>query len=605
MAQKSVKVDFSRVEGIPLFKKFAMFDSGLVPLSRYERDAHLFQRCKIPSLRIDLFIGDRSMELGNMADGTAENVEYHWNASDRLVEELQKNGVSPYYSWCYVPLPVQPEGGSFRSVPTNWEKYKEIMREFARHYREQGSPLGYQEIYNEPINPGAFFDGWVDEFNTLYKYGVQGIKEGDPEALVGGSAEAFVLPAEECRENVGRFLSYVEQNDLPLDFFSFHSYGNKNKIYLTRLGLVREALSKNSRFKNAGIHINEFNTVPPPWPYKKTVLEQPALVPQILTAIQDLLEETDVELVHWAQFLESGVDALGLVDRLGRLLPGFFAFELYSRMPARRVAVDTPEEIGCMASCDENRFSALVWNRSDEAVPYTEALKGIPEKFESADVCIVDADFLELLQRDPQLRPKVRMRLPVVNGEVDFEGFTLGVYDVVYIECNARHNPKVFNKGFSVKRAMHWYPDRYRKTFAEYDVGSGSVYLGANGYTGEGTILSLEFETDEELSELLLERSFSRGKAELCIRVDYRMEDRYSKAVQFGGEPFVFERGTGRLADQVEPLPEKIPLKEKAPAGWSGKGLISFFTRDASGDYMESIRIASDAIKDAFDGMMD
>ncbi len=118
MAQKSVKVDFSRAEGIPLFKKFAMFDSGLVPLSRYERDAHLFQRCKIPSLRIDLFIGDRSMELGNMADGTAENVEYHWNASDRLVEELQKNGVSPYYSWCYVPLPVQPEGGSFCSVST-------------------------------------------------------------------------------------------------------------------------------------------------------------------------------------------------------------------------------------------------------------------------------------------------------------------------------------------------------------------------------------------------------------------------------------------------------------------------------------------------------
>ena len=167
MAQKSVKVDFSRVEGIPLFKKFAMFDSGLVPLSRYERDAHLFQRCKVPSLRIDLFIGDRSMVLGNMADGSAENVEYHWNASDRLVEDLQKNGVSPYYSWCYVPLPVQPEGGNFRSIPTDWGKYKEIMREFARHYREQGSPLGYQEIYNEPINPGAFFDGWVDEFNTL------------------------------------------------------------------------------------------------------------------------------------------------------------------------------------------------------------------------------------------------------------------------------------------------------------------------------------------------------------------------------------------------------------------------------------------------------
>ena len=83
------------------------------------------------------------------------------------------------------------------------------------------------------------------------------------------------------------------------------------------------------------------------------------------------------------------------------------------------------------------------------------------------------------------------------------------------------------------------------------------------------------------------------------------MEDGYGKAVQFGGAPFAFERGTGRLADQMEPLSEKLPLKEKAPAGWNGKGLISFFARNASGNYMETIRIASDAVKDAFDGMMD
>ena len=30
------------------------------------------------------------------------------------------------------------------------------MKAFAEHYREQGSTLGYQEIYNEPINPVPF-----------------------------------------------------------------------------------------------------------------------------------------------------------------------------------------------------------------------------------------------------------------------------------------------------------------------------------------------------------------------------------------------------------------------------------------------------------------
>lgn len=99
--------------------------------------------------------------------------------------------------------------------------------------------------------------------------------------------------------------------------------------------------------------------------------------------------------------------------------------------------------------------------------------------------------------------------------------------------------------------------------------------------------------------------SAQRRKLLLRFHWDYRTEDGYSKAVQFGGESFAFERGTGRLADRMEPLSEKLPLKEKAPAGWSGKGLISFFARNASGNYMETIRIASDAVKDVFDGMMD
>ena len=159
MGREKVSINLSSKAGIPLFKKFAMFDSGLVPLERTCKDAALFQRCRISSLRMDLFIGERSMELGDMAEKTEGGIRYHWDKSDKLVKVLKDNRVTPYYSWCYVPLPVQPEGGSFRSIPTDWEKYREIMKNFAAHYRELDSPLGYQEIYNEPINPGAFFDG--------------------------------------------------------------------------------------------------------------------------------------------------------------------------------------------------------------------------------------------------------------------------------------------------------------------------------------------------------------------------------------------------------------------------------------------------------------
>ena len=57
MGKGNVWVDLAGEGGVPLFKKFAMFDSGFVPAERTCRDAALFRRCRISSLRMDLFIG--------------------------------------------------------------------------------------------------------------------------------------------------------------------------------------------------------------------------------------------------------------------------------------------------------------------------------------------------------------------------------------------------------------------------------------------------------------------------------------------------------------------------------------------------------------------
>ena len=98
MGSGKVTVNLSERKGIPLFKKFAMFDSGFVPLERTDRDASLFKRCHTSSLRMDLFIGERSMELGDMAEEIEGEIQYHWDKSDKLVNILKENGVSQYYS---------------------------------------------------------------------------------------------------------------------------------------------------------------------------------------------------------------------------------------------------------------------------------------------------------------------------------------------------------------------------------------------------------------------------------------------------------------------------------------------------------------------------
>lgn len=627
MGKGKVWVNLAIEGGVPLFKKFAMFDSGLVPVERTCRDAALFRRCRIPSLRMDLFIGEPAADLGDIAEETPEGLRYNWEKSDRLVKALRDNGVSPYYSWCYVPRPVQPEGGNFRSIPADWEKYREIMRNFSGHYRQMGCPLGYQEIYNESVNPGAFFDGGPEDYHLLYEYGALGIREGDPDALVGGPAEAFVLPPYECRVNASRFLDYIQKKELPLDFFSFHTYGFREKIYLDRLRLMRGVLAGREYFNHAGIHVNEMNTVPPPWPYRKTILEQQALLPQIFTMMEDFLEETDVELVHWAQMLDSGVDALGLTDHLGRLRPGYFAFELYARMPAGRAACCCDDRLGCMASVDEQRFAAVVWNKSEEVMELTEDICGIPAVFDQADVCIVDARFLDGLTQDPGLRLQKNMCLPVRGGKASLAGIQLGISDVLYVEGNTAGPGKmVINPGLRIRQTLHYYPDRWKRCYAEYDSDSGRVYLGANGCGGRLTIVSLKIQGAG--GKLTVKRTRLSGEANLAVRMDYYTSE-YVKAVQFGGGVQEkhsmeakhsaeaeysgdagyfnanFSRGTKRPADYLaEEVEGILDLGRYAPADWKGEGLLSFLAADATDNYRETVQLAA-PVSRAFSSLLD
>ena len=90
MGKGNVWVDLAGEGGVPLFKKFAMFDYGFVPAERTCRDAALFRRCRISSLRMDLFIGEPAAEFGSMVEETPEGLHYNWEKADRLVKVLKK-----------------------------------------------------------------------------------------------------------------------------------------------------------------------------------------------------------------------------------------------------------------------------------------------------------------------------------------------------------------------------------------------------------------------------------------------------------------------------------------------------------------------------------
>jgi len=177
------------------------------------------------SLRIDLSIGKTSGWSREIVTGTLDKLQYNFSEIDELSMLLNDRNILPYWSFCYTPIPLQING-NWKSGPSDLNKWKEVHTEFSRHFKERGIRIGYYEIYNEPDLGDVFFTGRWEDYLQMYKYGVQGIKEGDPDAVVGGPAIAYIEWLQPKKLN--QFLDFVTSESLPLDFFSLSRQQDHN-----------------------------------------------------------------------------------------------------------------------------------------------------------------------------------------------------------------------------------------------------------------------------------------------------------------------------------------------------------------------------------------
>ena len=122
----------------------------MVALNQYERDAHLLDGLRTDSLRIDIFMGNEGQPFAHVVDGTAEDMTYHFEELDSLVGLLEEHGVRPYWSWCYIPFPLQQDG-DWRKGPVSLEGSGSLCSVNLRPIIESRDfVLPIMRSYNEP-----------------------------------------------------------------------------------------------------------------------------------------------------------------------------------------------------------------------------------------------------------------------------------------------------------------------------------------------------------------------------------------------------------------------------------------------------------------------
>ena len=114
---------------------------------------------------------------------------YRWEELDHLVAEAQQHGLKMLFSVARAPGFSRPEPVEEDGPPTDFTIFHDFMHALSLRY--QGRVAAY-ELWNEPNLKREWrgFDLSAAKFVELVKAGAQGVREGDPNAVIISGAPA-------------------------------------------------------------------------------------------------------------------------------------------------------------------------------------------------------------------------------------------------------------------------------------------------------------------------------------------------------------------------------------------------------------------------------
>jgi hypothetical protein len=188
---------------------------------------------------------------------------YDFSRTDRYIRKILDTGAQIVYRLGTSIEHWEPK--YYTHPPADFDKWARICVNIIRHYTEGWADglrdaVDYWEIWNEPdLANDNMWGGTFEQYLELYCTASKAIKSACPRAKVGGYAAAYPV-GDNAR--VDQFLDYVRKHNLPLDFFSWHTYAQHPEHYVELARTVRAALDERG-FTEVESHLNEWNYIAP------------------------------------------------------------------------------------------------------------------------------------------------------------------------------------------------------------------------------------------------------------------------------------------------------------------------------------------------------
>jgi hypothetical protein len=232
---------------------------------------------------------DHLYDFYNVVDQQGNQLIFDWTRLDKVVKQILGMGALPFLSLSYMP-PAIAQNNDIVAAPAIWENWSEVVENTIEHFSGR-SNLNLNnviyEVWNEPDLFGNWRIGGKKDYLLLYKYAIDGATRAENVNVFKIGGPAITAP---YKNWVDKFLKYIFDNNLRLDFYSWHKYSLNPADFLIDVNKIDTWL-----FQNAGYtlpkYITEFGSVSDKSTYHDTIFDAAHLV----ATTRQLLQRVDLE----------------------------------------------------------------------------------------------------------------------------------------------------------------------------------------------------------------------------------------------------------------------------------------------------------------------
>ena len=246
-----------------------------------DRYFHYLTEAGIPYSRLHdvngAFGGYKYVDIPNIFRDFSADVDdpesYDFTFTDLLLKQLVNAGVEPYYRLGVTIENAAKVKSYWIDPPSDYDKWASICEHIVRHYTKGWAngyyyKITYWEIWGEPDNPPYLWTGTPEEYYKLYEVTARLIKKEYPDVKVGaygcsGFYGCDKSESKRCKEDTHRlkffndFMLYVKEHNVPIDFFSWHSYSSTAETVVYDKYLKSELIRLG--FPELETHLNEWD----------------------------------------------------------------------------------------------------------------------------------------------------------------------------------------------------------------------------------------------------------------------------------------------------------------------------------------------------------